>query len=151
MPQSLAQIYLHIVFSTNDRRPLLADQSIRDEMYHYLGGICNNVGCPILRVGGVADHVHLLCRFGRTITIADLMQELKRESSKWVKTKSPSLAEFHWQNGHGAFSISPGHVEPLRTYIATQEEHHRTENFQDELRRLLKKYGLECDERYVWD
>ena len=151
MPQSLAQVYLHIIFSTKDRLPFLADQSIRDEMHHYLGGICNNVDCPILRVGGVADHVHLLCRFGRTLSIADLIQELKRESSRWVKTKSASLADFHWQNGYGAFSISPGHVEPVRTYIATQEDHHRTESYQDELRRLLKKYDLECDERYVWD
>jgi len=151
MPQSLAQIYLHIVFSTKERRPFLQGTSIRDEMHNYLGGICNNVGCPILRVGGVADHVHLLCRFGRTITVADLVQELKRESSKWAKTKSDSLRDFHWQNGYGAFSISPGHVEPVRSYIANQEEHHRIVTFQDEFRRLLAKYGLECDERYVWD
>ena len=151
MPQSLAQIYLHIVFSTKDRRPLLADATIRDEMHHYLGGICNNLECPILRVGGVADHVHILCRFGRTISVAELVQEVKRESSKWVKTKSDLLQDFHWQNGYGAFSASPARVEPLRTYIATQEEHHRAVSFQDELRRLLKKYGLECDERYVWD
>src|SRR5262249_52286188 len=95
----------HIVFSTKDRRPFLEEKAIRDEMHNYLGGICNNVGCPILRVGGVADHVHLLCRFGRTITVADLVQELKRESSKWVKTKSATLRDFHWQNGYGAFSL----------------------------------------------
>jgi REP element-mobilizing transposase RayT len=151
MPQSLAQIYLHIVFSTKERRPFLEEAAIRDEMNNYLGGICNNIDCPILRVGGVADHVHLLCRFGRTISVADLVQELKRESSKWVKTRSNSLQDFHWQNGYGAFSLSPMHVEPARSYIATQEEHHKTVNFQDEFRRLLKKYGLEWDERYVWD
>ena len=151
MPQSLAQIYLHIVFSTKDRRPTLQDAAIRDEMHNYLGGICNNVGCPILRVGGTADHVHLLCRFGRTITVADLVQKLKRESSKWVKAKSPSLFDFHWQSGYGAFSVSPAHVEASRTYIATQEEHHRVVTFQDEFRRLLKKYGMEWDERSVWD
>ncbi|HEV7226706.1 MAG TPA: IS200/IS605 family transposase [Pirellulales bacterium] len=151
MPQSLAQIYLHIVFSTKERRPFLQDRSIRDEMHAYLGGVCNNLGCPILRVGGVADHVHLLCRFGRTITVADLVQELKRESSKWAKTKSDSLRDFHWQNGYGAFSISPGHVESVRSYIANQEEHHRIVTFQDEFRRSLAKYGVEYDERYVWD
>jgi REP element-mobilizing transposase RayT len=131
MPQSLAQIYLHIVFSTQDRRPYLQDAALRDEMHNYLGGICNNLGCPILRGGGVADHVHLLCRFGRTISIADLVQELKRESSKWVKTKSASFKDFHWQNGYGAFSLSPMHVEPTRSYIATQEEHHKSVTFQD--------------------
>ena|ERR1043166_1241626 len=151
MPQSLAQIYLHIVFSTKERRPFLHDDTIRDEMHTYLGGICNNLDCPVLRVGGVADHVHILCRFGRTISVADLIQELKRESSKWVKTKPDSLRDFHWQNGYGAFSVSPGHVEPLRSYLANQVEHHRTVSFQDELRRLLTKYKVEWDERYVWE
>ncbi len=151
MPQSLAQIYLHIVFSTKDRQPFLQDASLRDEMHNYLGGTCNNLGCPVLRVGGVADHVHILCRFARTISVADFVQELKRESSKWVKTKSDSLQDFHWQNGYGAFSISPAHVEPVWLYIANQEEHHRAVSFQDEFRRLLKKYELEWDERYVWD
>lgn len=77
--------------------------------------------------------------------------ELKRESSKWLKTKDPAFWNFHWQDGYGAFSISPAHVEALREYIANQEEHHWTESFQDELRRLLQKYGLEYDEQYLWD
>jgi putative transposase len=149
MSQSLAQIYLHIIFSTKNRRPFLQDASIRDETHKYLGGTCNNLDCPVLCVGGVADHVHILCRFGRTISVADLVKELKRDSSHWAKTKG--IADFYWQNGYGAFSLSPGHVEPLRTYIAKQEEHHHKETFQDEFRRLLTKYGLEWDERYVWD
>lgn len=151
MPQSLAQVYLHIVYSTKDRRPWLQDVGIRDELHNYLGGTCNNLDCPVLRVGGTQDHVHILCRLGRSISIADLVKELKRESSKWLKTKSPELADFYWQNGYGAFSISPTHVDGLRTYIENQEQHHRRESFQDELRRLLRKYGLEWDERYVWD
>jgi putative transposase len=151
MPQSLAQIYVHIVFSTKERRPFLQDGSIRDETHKYLGGTCNNLDCPVLRVGGVADHVHILCRFGRTISVADLVKELKRESSKWLKTKTPKLVDFHWQNGYGAFSVSPAHVEPLRAYIANQEEHHRVKSFEEEFRLLLTKYGLEWDERYVWD
>jgi REP element-mobilizing transposase RayT len=151
MPQSLAQVYLHLVFSTKNRQPFLQDAAIRDELHNYLGGTCNNLDCPVLRVGGIADHVHILCRLGRTIAIADLVQELKRTSSQWLKTKSPALADFYWQHGYGAFSISPKHVDPLRDYIAHQEEHHRTVSFQEELRRLLTKYGLEWDERYVWD
>jgi putative transposase len=151
MPQSLAQIYLHVVFSTKDRRPFLQDLAIRDEMHRYLGGVCNRLGCPNLQVGGAADHVHILCKLGRTISVADLVQELKRESSKWVKTKSNALADFHWQNGYGAFSLSPAHVEAVQQYIETQEEHHRTVTFQDEFRKLLAKYHLEWDERYVWD
>jgi putative transposase len=151
MPQSLAQIYLHIVFSTKDRRPFLLDPTIRDEAHKYLGGTCNNLGCPILCVGGAADHVHILCRFGRTISVADLVKQLKQDSTKFIKAKSPALADFYWQNGYGVFSASPGHVNALRTYIANQEEHHREITFQDEFRRLLAKYGLEWDERYVWD
>ena len=151
MPQSLSQIYVHIVFSTKNRQPFLVDQSIREEMQKYLGGTCKNLDCPVLRVGGVADHVHVLCRLGKTMSMARLVKELKRESSKWAKTKAGALADFYGQNGYGAFSACPAHVEPLRMYIANQEEHHRKETFQDELRRLLTKYGLQWDERYVWD
>ena len=151
MPQSLAQIYLHIVFSTKGRRAYLQNPQLRDELHHYLGGACRNQGSPSLIVGGVADHIHILCRLSRTYSVSDLVKELKRESSVWLKTKSPLLADFHWQDGYGAFSISPGHVPLLRTYIAGQEEHHNKETFQDEFRRLLKLYEVEYDERYVWD
>ena len=151
MGQSLVEIYVHIVFSTKHRRPFLTDSEFRAKTHAYLAGILRNSDCPALVVGGVEDHVHLLCRLGKQITISDLLRELKRDSSKWVKTKSPQLAEFYWQSGYGAFSVSPSHVEILRDYIANQEEHHRTESFQDEFRRLLTKYGIEWDERYVWD
>jgi putative transposase len=151
MPQSLAQAYLHFVFSTKNRTPWLSDPTIRDELHHYLGGTSKNLGCPVIRVGSVEDHIHLLCRFGRSITISDYVRELKRESSKWLKSKSRTLAEFHWQNGYGSFSISPSHLKALTAYIDNQGEHHRTESFQEEFRRLLRKYGLEWDERYVWD
>src|SRR5207253_2558190 len=102
-------------------------------------------------VGGVADHVHLLCRMGRTRSVAEFVRELKRESSKWVKTNAGDMRDFAWQEGYGAFSLSPSHVEALRAYIANQEEHHRIVAFQDEFRRLLQKYGVEFDERFVWD
>jgi REP element-mobilizing transposase RayT len=151
MSQSLAQIYLHIAFSTKERRPFLQDRTIREEAYKYLGGTCKKLGCPVLRVGGVADHVHILCRLGRTMSPAGLIKELKRVSSKWLKTRARDLRDFYWQDGYGAFSVSPSHVEALRDYIANQEEHHRTVTFQEEFRRLLTKYGLEWDERYVWD
>jgi REP element-mobilizing transposase RayT len=130
---------------------MLQAKDLREELFRYLGGTSNGLGCPIVRVGGFIDHVHLLCRLGRTITIADLVKELKRESSLWIKPKSPALEEFHWQNGYGAFSVSPSHVDALRAYIDNQEEHHRVDTFQDEFRRLLRKYHLEWDERYVWD
>jgi putative transposase len=151
MPQSLAQVYLHLVFSTKNRQAWLQDRALREELYNYLGGTCRNLDSPSLITGGVADHVHILCRLGRGMTISNLIRELKRESSKWIKTKSSELFGFHWQEGYGAFSVSPGYVEELRKYIANQEEHHKTESFQDELRRILQLYQVAYDERYVWD
>jgi putative transposase len=151
MPQSLVQIYVHLVFSTKDRRPFLTDPAFRQRLHAYLLGICKNLDCPSLTIGGVEDHVHVLCRFNKKLELTDLLRDLKRDSSKWVKTQEPRLAEFHWQLGYGASSVSPSHVEALVQYIANQEEHHRRESFQDEFRRLCKKYGLEIDERYVWD
>ena len=120
-------------------------------MHAYLAGICENQQCPSLRIGGVDDHVHILCRFAKTLDVSTLVRELKRDSSKWIKHEYPNLTEFHWQNGYGAFSISPSHIDALHAYIDNQEEHHRRESFQDELRRLCRKYGIEIDERYVWD
>ena len=151
MPQSLAQIYLHVVFSTKHRVPFLQNKGLRAELHAYLGGICRDLDSPSVIIGGVEDHVHVLCRLSRTQKVADLVRELKRESSKWLKTKEVELTDFHWQDGYGAFSISPGHVETLRAYIENQEEHHAKESFQDEFRRLLQKYDIEYDERYVWD
>jgi putative transposase len=151
MPQSLAQIYLHIVFSTKERHPSLADEAIRTAMHKYLGGTCNGLKCPVIRVGGATDHVHVLCHLGREISVSDLVRDLKRESSKSIKVQYPTATEFHWQNGYGAFSVSPSHLDDLISYIDHQMEHHRTESFQDEFRRILRKYGLEWDERYVWD
>ena len=151
MSQSLVQIYVHIVYSTKHREPFLKDKEFRDRMHRYIAGICKNLKCPVLIVGGVEDHVHILCRLGNTVNIAELIRDLKRDSSKWIKSEQPQLSEFHWQNGYGGFSLSPSHLEPLKHYIANQEEHHRHETFQDEFRRLCTKYGLEIDERYAWD
>lgn len=151
MPQSLAQIYLHIVFSTKDRKSFLKDPTLRIGLLKYLVGISRNLDCPSLQIGGVEDHVHILCRFSRSIKIEELLRQLKRDSSVWVKQQPVAPRDFHWQSGYGAFSVSPSHVDGLIQYIANQEEHHHKESFQDELRRLCKMYGVEIDERYVWD
>jgi REP element-mobilizing transposase RayT len=102
-------------------------------------------------VGGVADHVHLAIRLARTVTTAQLVEELKTSSSKWLKTQSSALASFAWQRGYGAFSVGPSDLNALQHYIDTQEEHHRTLTFQEEYRTFLTKYGIEFDERYAWD
>lgn len=119
-------------------------------MHAYLAGVGKNHNSPGIIVGGVEDHVHLLCRLGKTIDIAKLIRELKKDSSEWAKTEL-RLANFYWQTGYGAFSVSPSHIDALTKYISNQEQHHRKESFQDEFRRLCAKYGVEIDERYVWD
>ena len=150
MPQSLSYLLTHIVFSTKDRAPVL-DVTVRPALHAYLATVARNVDCECFRVGGVSDHVHLAVRLSRTITMAQLIEELKTSSSKWLKTQSPALAAFGWQRGYGAFSVGPSDLNALLHYIDTQEEHHKTRTFQDEYRAFLKKYGIEYDERYVWD
>jgi len=151
MPQSLVQIYVHIVFSTKERDPFLRDKDIREKMHAYLVGAFKNLGSPSLVVGAPEDHIHGLCRLSKTLAVADLIRDAKRESSKWVKAKWPDLVGFHWQNGYGAFSISPSHVDDLTRYIRSQQAHHREETYQEESRRLCRKCGVELDERYAWD
>lgn len=151
MPQSLTQIYLHTTFSTKNRKPFFNDKELRERTHAYLAGICRNLKCPALIIGGVEDHVHLLTRHSKSITVVDYLRELKRESSKWIKTVDTTLKSFRWQTGYGAFSISPSHVDEVRRYIQNQEKHHRKVSFQDEFKRICKKYGVEIDERYVWD
>ena len=151
MPQSLAQLFVHVVFSTKHRQPFLANPALRAEMHSYLGGACRNLESPSIIVGGVADHVHVLCRFAKSWSVSDFVRELKRESSKWLKEKSAALTQFYWQNGYGAFSVSPRELETMKTYILNQEAHHASESFQDEFRGILAEYRVDYDERYVWD
>ena len=151
MPQSLSTVYIHLVFSTKERRPFLRDQAIRDALHAYLGGVSKQLDCPPILVGGVEDHVHLLARFGRTIRQADWVKELKRVSNIWVKAKGRDYADFEWQGGYADFSVSQSNLEQVKNYIAEQENHHRKMSFQDELRALLRKHEAEWGEKYVWD
>lgn len=150
MPQSLSFVLLHLVFSTKDRTPCL-EPSVRPGLNKYLATVARNTGCEGYRAGGVADHVHLAVRLSRTITIAGLIEELKTSSSKSLKTDLAQIKDFAWQRGYGAFSVSPSDLPALIAYIDNQEEHHRTRTFQEEYRAFLNKYGVEFDERYVWD
>ena len=151
MPQSLSAVYIHLVFSTKERRPLLRERETREALHAYLGGISKTLDCPPISVGGMEDHVHLLARFGRKITQADWVKELKRVSNLWLKEQGRAYADFQWQGGYADFSVSPSNLEQVKGYIANQEEHHRKLSFQDELRALLRKHNVEWDERYVWD
>jgi putative transposase len=151
MAQSLSRILLHLVFSTKERRPFLRDHTFRNEMHHYIGGVLNGFDCPPIIVGGVEDHLHVLCVLSRTCAPADMVKEIKRSSSPWIKTRAPEFADFAWQNGYGIFSIGFSQLEEARRYIADQEQHHHKLTFQDEFRRLLQRYEVTFNEAYVWD
>ncbi len=150
MPQSLTKIYTHLVFSTKNREHVL-HASIQNELFSYLGGICNQLECYPVKIGGFTDHVHILCMLSKKVALMDLLKELKRGSSIWIKTKGKEFSEFHWQDGYGAFSVNPSELDVVSEYIATQEEHHKKKTFKDEYVAFLKKYKVDYDERYVWD
>jgi len=151
MPQSLSAVYLHLVFSTKERIPFFREPFVRAQLHAYLGGISKTLECPPIVVGGVEDHVHLLCRFGRTVAQADWVKEMKRVSNLWLQQQAPAFADFKWQGGYADFSVSSSNLDQVRQYIENQEEHHRKLTFQDELRALLRRHNIEWDERYVWD
>ncbi len=150
MPQSLSKVIIHIIFSTKNREPWL-DSAIRPRMHAYLATICCDLGGEALRVGGVADHVHVVTTLPRTLSQAQLIEGIKKPSSKWIKGLEGRYRGFFWQRGYGAFSVSPSQVEAVMRYVQRQKEHHRIHTFQDEYRELLRRQGLEFDEQYVWD
>ncbi len=150
MPQSLSSLLTHVVFSTKNREPLLSGPAA-DEIHPYLSGVLNNMHCPSIQTGGVSDHVHLFFRISRTASISEVVETVKVSSSKWIKTKGPKFAEFHWQSGYGAFSVSQSDADAVVTYIRNQPEHHRKVTFQEEYRKFLERYAISYDERYVWD
>jgi putative transposase len=150
MPQSLVKNYVHIVFSTKYRQPLITSM-IENELHAYMGGICKNLECFPIKIGGYTDHVHVLCNLSKKIALMKLMEEMKAHSSKWAKTKGESFKDFYWQNGYGAFSVNPSEVDQVVAYIENQHEHHAKKTFQEEYRLFLHEYQVEYDERYVWD
>lgn len=152
MPQSLSKVAIHIVFSTKNRQRLLMDATLRDELYAYMSKILrDNVDTPALLINGVEDHVHALCVLSRKFAIMNVIQEAKTETTKWLKTKSRETANFAWQSGYGAFSVSESNIPQVKDYIANQEEHHKTVSFQNEFRALCDRHNIELDERYVWE
>ena len=150
MPQSLAKNLIHLVFSTKDRSPSM-DDAVRIELHKYAGGILRDLDSPALVMNSVRDHIHVLFNLHRTRALSDVVMELKRGTSKWMKEQGPQHHAFYWQAGFGAFSVSQSKVESVREYIETQAEHHRERTFQDEFRDLLIRHEVEFDERYVWD
>ena len=151
MPQSHSNVILHLVFSAKNRDPFL-DHGIRERMHGYLATLCRDLDSTCYKVGGVADHVHIVTSLPRTLSQSQLLEDIKKKSSGWIKKIDPTRYEkFSWQRGYGAFSVSPSNREEVVAYAANQEEHHRKLTFQDEYRKLLEKHQIAWDERYVWD
>jgi putative transposase len=150
MPQSLVKIYIHIVFSTKNREHLIGP-GIEKTLHRYLAGICYELECQPIQIGGYTDHIHILCTLSKKITLVKLVEELKSHSSKWIKTQEAGLKNFYWQNGYGAFSVNPAEIGRAQQYIENQQERHKTTSFQEEYRAFLNKYKVTFDERYVWD
>ena len=151
MPQSLSQVWLHIVFSTKDRRAFLQNADFREEMFPMLSHHVKEIGCFPRRAGGWIDHVHVVCGLSRTVTIAQLVEHVKTETSKWAKKKPQGSKAFTWQSGYGAFSVSQSMLDRVINYVEQQEEHHKQRSYQDEFREMCQRHEIEMDERYVWD
>ena len=150
MSQSLVKLSTHIIFSTKYRQHLI-DAHIEPSLHAYMGGVCNAMDSILIKVGGYTDHIHILCLLSKKIALMDLLEEVKKRSSKWIKTQGEQYQNFYWQNGYGAFAVNPAQIDVVVKYIENQHAHHDKKNFQDEFRGFLKKYKVEYDERYVWD
>jgi putative transposase len=150
MPQSLSKVYVHLTFSTKKRESLIIPE-FQDRIFKYMGGICTGLECTPIQIGGHKDHVHLLCLLSRKVAQMKLVEEVKKQSSKWIKSIDESFRNFYWQDGYGIFSVNPTEIDVVVEYIKNQQEHHKTKSFQVEFRAFLKKYEIEYDERYVWD
>lgn len=150
MPQSLFKILVHIVFSTKDRADLIAPE-IENGLFGYIHGIVENNGSKLVIANGTANHIHLLISLGKKVDIPELVGDIKRSSSSWVKKQGANYGNFYWQKGYGAFSIGQSQVPTVTNYIKNQKEHHEQQDFKDEYRVLLTKYEIDYDEKYVWD
>ena len=149
MSQSLTKIYLHIVFHLKTSCRKIRPEDI-DSLHRYIGKMVNIAGCQVLQVGGTEDHVHVLITLSKTENTAHVVEEMKRNSSRWIKTLSPYYADFAWQGGYGAFSIGQSQVNTVIRYLQNQAEHHKKQSFRDEYIQFLQLYNIEYDEKYLW-
>lgn len=150
MPQSLACLHIHLIFSTKNRAPLITD-GVRDALHGYMATVLQNLNCIPLRINSVEDHAHLLFNLARTVPLSKAVEDTKKASSKWIKTQGHEFDTFSWQSGYGAFAVSESNLETVRQYIADQRKHHRKKTFQEEYRQFLQRHRIDFDERYVWD
>ena len=150
MSQSLSKMYIHVTYGTRFRKNLIS-RDFAPQLHAYLAAVHKDQDCPALIINSVPDHIHILFRMSKTVYLADLIEHVKKNSSKWVKCQSFGSESFYWQNGYGAFSISSSKVESFRSYIKKQKEHHQNMSFEEEYKDMLKENNVEFDARYIWD
>ena len=150
MPQSLARLHVHLIFSTKNREQFLHDK-IRQPLHAYMAIVLQKLDCPPTLINSVEDHVHILFELARTASLSQAVEDVKKSSSKWIKTQGTEFVGFAWQAGYGGFAVSESNVQAAYDYIANQREHHRQKSFQEEYRAFLKRHHVTYDERYVWD
>jgi putative transposase len=148
--QSLSKILVHIVFSTKNHAPMLS-QKMHSELFGYIAGILKNLDSKAIIINGTQDHIHILCQLSKNHSPSEIVQKIKSNSSKWAKSKSPNLADFQWQNGYGVFSVSESNLNAVKTYIQTQQQHHKKLSFQEEFKKLLDKHNIEYDNEHLWN
>tara|TARA_R110002050_G_scaffold111518_2_gene225137 strand:+ start:3439 stop:3894 length:456 start_codon:yes stop_codon:yes gene_type:complete len=150
MGQSLSQLYVHLTFGVKNRHPFIKTEWSTD-LHKYIAGILKNLESPALQINSVADHMHILFRLSKNIALAKVVENVKKESSKWVKTIENVNPNFSWQTGYGAFSVSSSKIDIVTRYIQNQETHHKKTTYQEELEKFLQEYDIiEYDERYFW-
>ena len=150
MAQTLVSLLVHIIFSTKKRANFITPE-IESELYAYIGGTLRNFESPSLAINGTSNHIHLLIALSKNLALSPLIREIKKSSSKWIKSKGPAFHRFGWQDGYGAFSIGQSAVADLIRYIAKQKEKHKRKSFETEFVEFLRKYHVNYDERYIWD
>ncbi len=150
MAGTFTQIAMHFVFSTKQRAPLITP-GLQEELYKYIGGIVHNEKSLMVQIGGMPDHLHLLCLLHPMSSTSEIMRLVKANSSKWINEQAGRTTRFEWQNGYGAFSVSKSILPAVSEYIRNQEEHHRKKSFQEEFLEFLKKHEIDYDPRYIWD
>jgi len=151
MPSTHQQLLYHIVFSTKNRKPYLANEDHRAKVFAYMAGIAKNLDGFALEIGGWIDHAHLLLRIPAKTAVSDFVGRLKASTSKHLNEASGLIKKFGWQEGFGAFSVSVSQQDKVARYIQNQVEHHKQETFENEYILLLDKHGVEYDSRYVWE
>jgi len=150
MPQSLTQLYVHIIFSTKNRYPFI-QKGVEQELYAYMGETITRLGGIPFKINGTNDHIHILTTLPRTVPISKLVEDIKRNSSRWIKGKGQIYQYFSWQRGYTALSVSPSVKTVTMKYIANQKEHHRKRTYTAELLEFLRRYNIQYDEQYLWD